>query len=96
MYELNKSQLICDKPVFSWWVPYTLSKLGVIVLAIKNHISDITNKCFISILIIFDHEYNTNENNNNIFYRDSTENKVHNNGISLEMLGYDTIPPLGW
>ena len=71
--EFSRSRGIDEEPAFTWWVPYTMMKISVIISDIKKSISKMTHKYGIGIPTSVKHAYKTDENNGNNFYREALD-----------------------
>jgi hypothetical protein len=94
--DFARARGIDNDPTFVWWVPYTLWKRDIIILAIKTCIRKSTHKYSIEIPTSIKHAYQIDEKNKNRIWRDGVEMELHNVGISFEVLENDTSTPVGW
>ena len=69
--EFAKARGISDEPAFAWWVPYTLKKRDVIIVAIKSRIRKTTHKYGIEIPTSVEHAYRIDTKNGDTFWRDA-------------------------
>jgi hypothetical protein len=74
---------IASKPSFSWWVPYTLKKMKVIISAIKSKQS--SHKYGVEIPRSLDHARELDKTNNNRLWMAAYEKEMSNISIAFEL-----------
>ena len=93
--EYAKSHGISDETAFSWWVPYTLKKLDVILSAVKSRIRKTTHKYVIEIPTSVDHGHELDQKNRDSLWRDAIKLEMHNNGFGFQILEDNKRDPPG-
>jgi hypothetical protein len=74
-----------SEPAFSWWVPYTLKKMKVIISAIKS-CKQTSHKYGVEIPRSIDHARELDKNNNNRLWMAANEKEMSNVSIAFEIL----------
>jgi hypothetical protein len=87
---------IVDEPAFAWWVPYTLRKRNVIVLAMNSRLWKTSHKYGIELPRSVKEALEIDQKNGITFWADSLTKEMSNVCIAFEILGPNERAPLGW
>ena len=82
--------------MFSWWVPYTLNKRGIVISSIRLRLIKTTCKYVIKIPTSVDYLYKIDKKNKDTFWQYKIFKEMNNAGISLGILYRDHHVPVGW
>ena len=74
------------EPAFAWWVPYTLFKRDVIVLAVYLRVQKCSQKYGIEIPMPIAEAKRLDEKNGNNYCTDATTGEIINIGIAFTLL----------
>eukprot|EP00957_Ditylum_brightwellii_P107659 8213466-Ditylum_brightwellii.AAC.1 len=94
--EYAKAQGITEKPVFHWWVPYTLCKHDVILAKVKAQVRKTTHKYDIQIPTSVVHAIELDKQNGNTFWQDALKREMTNICIAIGVLPDGQSAPVGW
>ena len=94
--EFARARGIDDKPMFNWWVPYTLRKRDIILSKLKARIRKTTHKYGIEIPTSIEHAIELDRKNGNTFWQDALAKEMTNVGIAFEVLEQGQKAPVGW
>ena len=96
MAKFVKARGIDNEVAFAYWVPFTLRKQDVIILAVKSHARKTTHKYGIELPTSVEHAYELDVKNGNTFWHDAIKKEMHNVGIAFEILEDNVELPVGW
>ena len=96
MDEFAKSWGIDKEPAFSWWIPYTLLKRGIVISAINDLIQRTTHKYGIEIPGTVKHAHELYLKNENGFWVKTIEKEMINVAIAFKILDKSKSAPVGW
>jgi hypothetical protein len=94
--EFAKARGIADKPVFAWWVLYTLRKLDIILSKIKARIRKTTHKYGIKVPRSMEHAFAIDKKNDNTLWQDALAKEMTEISIAFEVLDGGISSPKGW
>jgi hypothetical protein len=87
---------IADQPAFAWWVPYTLCKRSVIVLAVNSRLWKTSHKYDIELPRSVQEALEIDQKNGNTFWADSLTKEMSNVCVAFEILGPNKGAAPGW
>ena len=95
--EFSKARGIVDKPVFVWWVPYTLCKRYFIIGQGKARCTrHVTHKYGIELPTNISHSVTLDKDSKNNFWYDALTKDIFNVGTAFEIMEDSENAPVGW
>jgi hypothetical protein len=87
---------IGNETAFAWWVPYTLHKRDVIVLAVNSRLQKTSHKYGIELPRSVKEAIEINRKNGNLFWADALTKEMGNVCVAFKILGPNEHAPPGW
>ena len=94
--EYAVAKVIANEPAFSWWLPYTIKKLNVIISAIKSRLKFATHKYGVEIPSSIEHDIHLNDINGNRLCQEALDKEMKILSVAFEILPTGAPMPVGW
>ena len=94
--EFAMSRNIDRKPVFCWWVPYTLRRRDRIIASVRARVRKMSHKYGIEIPNTVKEAYHINDKNGKHFWRDVINKEMKNLKVAFDITPDGKEPPSGY